>query len=126
MGDMKQVHLRELTTRFITRANGAKAFNNLVPLEAPAVIIDLSNVLIFTYPFLDEMIRLALKYNQLKRIVFRVDDELTLDKLSYIAGTRSVDITVSGVNHKKHHIQPKAFTRQKAVVVDAKEKLDKD
>ncbi|MGD0780637.1 MAG: hypothetical protein ABR954_07690 [Dehalococcoidales bacterium] len=123
---MKQVHLRELTTRFITRANGARAFNNLVPFKAATVIIDLSNVPILTYPFLDEMIRLALKYNQLKHIIFRVDDELTLDKLSYIAGTRSVDIAVSSSNHKKHRIQPKAFTRQRAIVVDAKEKLDKD
>jgi hypothetical protein len=126
MGDMRQVHLRKLTTRFITRANGAKAFNNLVPLEAPTVIIDLSNVLILTYPFLDEMIRLVLKYNQLKRIVFKVDEDFTLDKLAYIAGTRNIDIAVSSSNHKKHRIQPKAFTRQKAVVVDAKEKLDKD
>jgi hypothetical protein len=112
-----QIHVKKLAAHFITRANGAEAFSKVAQLEAATITIDLSNVLIFTYPFLDEMIHLALKDDKLKNIIFRTDDDSVLEKLAYIAGTRGIEITVSDATHKKHPIQPKKFTQQKTELV---------
>jgi hypothetical protein len=118
---MKQVHLQKLTTRFITREKGSAVVNVLTQSEFTPTAIDLNDIAILAYPFLDEMILKASKAGILKEIVFKTDDETTLDKLAYIAGVRGVDITISTSTHKKHRLQPKALTRQKAVVVENKE-----
>lgn len=123
---MNRIHIRQLTKRFISRESAIEAFNNLVVLEKAPKVIELDNVLLFSYPFLDEFISRISKDDKLKEITFQTDDELTLDKLAYIVGTRHIDIAVSGTMFNRHHIQPKIFTRHKAVFIDNKDKPDKE
>ncbi|MHB8104034.1 MAG: hypothetical protein ACYDG5_00640 [Dehalococcoidales bacterium] len=123
---MTRVDVKELSTKFFTRANVTAAFGKLVIPENASMTIELNNVLIFSYIFLDEVIFKVSKAGVLKHIVFNTDDELVLEKLAYIAGTRHVEILVSSTALKRHRITPKTFTRHKPVFVENKENPNKD
>ncbi len=123
---INSIHIKELTTRFVTRDRGAEAFEKLIQLQFDSITISFSEVLLLAYSFLDELVLKASNAGILKNIVFGTDDEIILDKLAHIAGTRQVEILVSSSKQEKHPIQPKTFTQPKAILVDAKEKLTKE
>jgi hypothetical protein len=123
---IKPIHIRRLTNRFVTRNRGVEALTNLEQQEFDLVSIGLHNELKLSYSFLDEIVLKASKTDLLERMIFRTDDESTLDKLAYIAGTRNLDISVSSVNHQRRDILLKTFSRPQANLVENKDNLTKD
>jgi hypothetical protein len=123
---IKPINIRRLTDRFVTRNKAVEALTNLEQQEFDLVSIGLNNELKLSYSFLDEIVLKASKTDLLGRIIFRTDDEATLDKLAYISGTRNLDISVSSVSHQKRQILIKTFSRLKANLVENKDNLTRN
>lgn len=89
----KRVHIKDLSSSWLTRARGLEAYGNLERYLAEGPLeIDVTAVELVSTSFLDELVRRLLESSLLENITFIVDEPAVVEKLGRIASIRQAQI----------------------------------
>jgi len=121
---MRCMHITELSSVCSTRKRGLEAWENLKRhLDTDSIEIDLGNVDIVSFSFLDELIRqIVAGQVDPQRIIFKVSDPAVRDKLEREAAIRCVFLQYWS-DGKLNQIVPKPPLSSEATFVSEKPAL---
>ncbi len=118
---MRSIHVNQLSQHFITRKRGLEAYKKLYRhLNLGPIVLNLNDVDMISYSFLDEIILMASKTSKLDKIVFCANSNALTDKLARISGVRNYHINIVTSNNNSTKIRPKNFSCRQAIFADSK------
>lgn len=120
----KIMNIDQLARPCITRERGKEAATKLLKyLNDNRIVLDLNNVEILSFSFLDEFIFWLAGSANMRNIVFRVNDQIICDKLARIVAIRQMWLYYQTGNEKPHLLEPKESKSYKANYIPNKDLL---
>ena len=106
----KIINIERLAHPCITRERGKEAALKLLKhINNDRVVIDLNNVEMISFSFLDELVFWLAGSANMRNIIFRLDDQIVHDKLARIVAIRKVLLYYQTGNQMPQLLKPKEF-----------------
>jgi hypothetical protein len=121
----RTIHISELVASCITRDRGKEAVTNLRKyINSDPIVVDLTNVDIVSFSFLDELVFWLKSSGVMSKVIFRFDQPTIYDKLSRIVGIRNAWVFFQDSNNEIHEMKPKAPRNYHVKFIDSRTKLN--